>query len=181
MGNIHSFAATYSEARDKFLAAARVAGAVTHRYDNPTKSPAGEPLSTDLARIGPDDASKIVVAISGTHGAEGFSGSGFQVDWLATVGAAGLPAGTAVLFVHAINPYGFAWTRRVTEEGNDLNRNYVDHGKPYPVNDGYLEIADVLIPADFSERGRKEADAELAAYRQKVGDIAFFRAMSGGQ
>ena len=29
MANIHSFAADYSEARDKFLAAARVAGATT--------------------------------------------------------------------------------------------------------------------------------------------------------
>ncbi len=181
MANIHSFGATFGEARDKFLAAARVAGAITHRYDNPTKGPAGEPLSTDIARLGPDDASKIVVAISGTHGAEGFSGSGFQVDWLATVGAAGLPADTAALFIHAINPYGFAWTRRVTEEGNDLNRNYVDHDKPYPVNEGYLEIADVLVPADFSDRGIKAADAKLAAYRQKVGDVAYFRAMSGGQ
>ncbi len=142
MANIHSFAADYSEARDKFLAAARVAGAMTYRYDNPAKGPRGEALSTDVARLGPDDASRVVVTISSTHGVEGYCGSGFQVDWLASVGAAGLPKDTAAVFVHAINPYGFAWTRRVTEEGNDLNRNYVDHSKPYPVNEGYLEIAD---------------------------------------
>ena len=53
MANIHSFAADYSEARDKFLAAARLAGATTHRYDNPGKGPKGEPLSTDVARLGP--------------------------------------------------------------------------------------------------------------------------------
>ena len=29
----------------------------------------------------------------------------------------------AVMMVHAINPYGFAWLRRTTEEGVDLNRN----------------------------------------------------------
>ena len=58
MANIHSFAADYSEARDKFLAAARVAGATTYRYDNPAKGPRGEALSTDVARLGPDDASK---------------------------------------------------------------------------------------------------------------------------
>ena len=39
----------------------------------------------------------------------------------------------------------------MTEEGNDLNRNYVDHSKPYPVNEGYLEIADYLIPKDLGE------------------------------
>jgi len=181
MPNIQSFSASYSEARDKFLAAARIAGATTYRYDNPTKGPGGEALSTDIARLGPDDASKLVVTISSTHGVEGYCGSGFQVDWLAHVGMAGLPAGTAALFVHAINPYGFAWTRRVTEEGNDLNRNYVDHGKPYPVNEGYLEIADDLVPADVSEAGIKAADSRLAAYRKKVGDVAYFRAVSGGQ
>lgn len=181
MSSIQSFAADYSEARDKFLAAARIAGAATSRYDNPAKGPKGEMLSTDVARLGPDDAAKIVVTLSSTHGVEGYCGSGFQVDWLAMVGAAGLPKDTAALFVHAINPYGFAWTRRVTEEGNDLNRNYVDHGKPYPVNEGYLEIADWLVPADFSEAGIKAADARLAEYRKKVGDVAYFRAVSGGQ
>lgn len=181
MNNIHSFATSYDEARDKFLAAARIADAWTHRYDNPVKGPRGEALSTDVAWLGPQDASKVVVTISSTHGVEGYCGSGFQVDWLSGVGAAGLPDGTAALFVHAINPYGFAWTRRVTEEGNDLNRNYVDHSKPYPANQGYLEIADDLVPADFSEQGRAAADARLATYRKKVGDVAFFRAVSGGQ
>ena len=106
MSNIQSFAADYAEAREKFLSAARLAGAATHRYDNPTKGPKGEALSTDVARLGPDDATRILVTISSTHGIEGYCGSGFQVDWLASVGAAGLPNGTAVLFIHAINPYG---------------------------------------------------------------------------
>jgi hypothetical protein len=66
MANTHSFAADYSEARDKFLAAARVAGATTWRYDNPSKGPRGEALSTDVARLGSDDASKVVVTISST-------------------------------------------------------------------------------------------------------------------
>ena len=130
MNNIHSFATSYDEARDKFLAAARIADAWTHRYDNPVKGPRGEALSTDVAWLGPQDASKVVVTISSTHGVEGYCGSGFQVDWLSGVGAAGLPDGTAALFVHAINPYGFAWTRRVTEEVNDIYRNYVDLYKP---------------------------------------------------
>jgi len=181
MSNIQSFAADYAEARDKFQSAARLADASTYRYDNPTKGPKGQALSTDVAHLGPDDASKIVLTISGTHGVEGYCGSGFQVDWLASVGASGLPKDTAVVFVHAINPYGFAWTRRVTEEGNDLNRNYVDHSKPYPVNEGYLEIADYLVPSDFSEKGRADADTKLAEYRKKVGDVAYYRAVSGGQ
>ena len=181
MPTVHSFAASYGEARDKFLAAARIAGAATYRYDNPSRGPTGEAMSTDVAWLGPDDASRVVVTISSTHGVEGYCGSGFQVDWMAGVGAAGLPRDTAAMFVHAINPYGFAWTRRVTEEGNDLNRNYVDHGKPYPANEGYLEIADLLIPKDLSPATLEAADAQLAAYRRRVGDIAYFRAVSAGQ
>ena len=92
MPNIHSFATSYAEARDKFLAAARIAGAATERFDNPRKGPSGESLSTDVARVGPADASKVVATISSTHGVEGYCGSGFQVDWLATVGTAGRPA-----------------------------------------------------------------------------------------
>src|SRR4030095_4907592 len=168
MANIHSFAASYSEARDKFLAAARVSGAQTYRYDNPTKGRKGESLSTDVARLGPDDASRVVVTISSTHGVEGYCGSGFQVDWLASIGVAGLPKDTAAVFVHAINPYGFAWTRRVTEEGNDLNRHYVDHSKLYPVNKGHLTISDFLVPKDLSQPTLDAADAKLSAYRKKV-------------
>ena len=53
MPNTHSFAADYSEAREKFLAAAKVAGATTQRYDNPTKGPRGEARSREelLARL----------------------------------------------------------------------------------------------------------------------------------
>ncbi len=39
---------------------------------------------------------------------------------------------TGALLIHALNPYGFAWTRRVTEDNVDLNRNFVDHDKGYP-------------------------------------------------
>src|SRR5260370_8719903 len=134
MANIHAFATDYSEADDKFLAAARLAGAVTYRYDNPAKGPRGEALSTDVARLGPDDASRAVVTISSTHGVEGYCGSGFQVDWLASVGAAGLPKDTAAVFIPAINPYRFAWTRPVTDKANRLTPNSPDATKPDPSN-----------------------------------------------
>ncbi|MEJ0064575.1 MAG: DUF2817 domain-containing protein [Caulobacteraceae bacterium] len=44
--------------------------------------------------------------------------------------------------IHAINPYGFAWLRRVTEENIDLNRNWIDFSQPPPANPGYDELAD---------------------------------------
>ena len=53
--------------------------------------------------------------------------------WLEGVGAGRIdvPPGTAVVLVHAVNPYGFAWRRRANERNVDLNRNFLDPGEPY--------------------------------------------------
>ncbi|HYB54998.1 MAG TPA: DUF2817 domain-containing protein, partial [Alphaproteobacteria bacterium] len=144
------FAADYRDAHAKFLAAAALAGGTLKSYPNPLKGPAGEALSTDVAFFGPEDAKKVLVTVSATHGVEGFCGSGAQVDWLLGPAAAALPRGAAMLFVHAINPHGFAWLRRVTEEGCDLNRNFVDFAKPLPENPGYDELADAIVPRELS-------------------------------
>jgi hypothetical protein len=181
MTTFRSFSIDYSEAREKLLAAAHEARATMLHYETGTRGPRGEELFADIAWLGPDNANKVVMTISGTHGVEGFCGSGFQIDWLLRKGAAALPPGVAALHVHAINPYGFAWLRRVTEEGNDLNRNFVDHTKPYPHNPGYEEIADAVVPAALSGPIYEAAEAKLQAYRAQVGDVAFFRALTGGQ
>src|SRR5581483_10193540 len=132
MNSADSFSATYAEAREKFRAAAVEAGGTLEAVSNPNRGPGGETLATDVAWFGPKTAEKVLVTISGTHGAEGFCGSGAQVDWLRRGEASRLPAGVAVAAVHAINPYGFAWLRRVTEENVDLNRNWVDFDRPLP-------------------------------------------------
>lgn len=176
-----AFAATYDEAREKFLSAAQRAGAVTVRHDNPLRGPRGGSLSTDVCWLGRSDASKVMVLISGTHGVEGFCGSGVQVDWLTRCGSAPLPNDTAVLLIHAINPHGFAWLRRVTEEGNDLNRNFLNAAHPPVDNTAYDAIADALVPPSLSGPIGDAAEARLNAYREKLGDLAYYRAISSGQ
>ena len=77
------FSADYNEARAKFLDAAGKAGAsIENRFNPGAKGPAGEDLYTDVARLGPDNARKVLVIISGTHGNEGFCGSGCQIGYL---------------------------------------------------------------------------------------------------
>lgn len=176
-----SFAADYAEARDKFLVAAGGAGASLRQYACPAAGPRGEALFTDVAWVGDPSARKVLVAISGTHGVEGFCGSGFQVDWLRSGRAERLPADIAVLFVHAINPYGFAWLRRVNEDGVDLNRNYLDPSRPTPHNPGYDEMAHALVPAALTGPVAEEADAFLSVCRQRLGDLRYFRTIATGQ
>lgn len=175
------FSKDYADARQKFLHAAALLGGAMRTYKNPLKGPAGEELSTDIAWFGPEDAKKVLVTVSATHGVEGFCGSGAQLDWLLGPGTAPLPRDTAMLFVHAINPHGFAWLRRVTEEGCDLNRNFVDFDKPLPENLGYDELADAIVPRELSGPVFEAAMKRLEDYRAKHGDRQYNIARSGGQ
>jgi len=135
------FSTTYAEARDKFLSAARAAGASLVAHIHPETGPDGGELATDCAWIGPEAARSVLLLVSGTHGIEGFCGSGAQIDWLNRGEAAQLGPDRAALLVHALNPYGFAWARRVTHENVDLNRNFVDFAVPRPANPDYDLLA----------------------------------------
>src|SRR5215471_719103 len=83
MNAIPHFAQSYAEARDKFVAAARACGARWFRHVHPSARGAeGEELSMDFALLGKHDAPGLLLLISGTHGVEGFCGSGCQVALL---------------------------------------------------------------------------------------------------
>lgn len=176
------FSRDYAEARAKFIATAEAAGGTLGTYVNPgARGPDGEELATDVARFGPADAGRVFLVNSGTHGVEGFCGSGCQIGLLAQGFHRRLPADTALVLSHAINPYGFAWSRRVTEDNVDLNRNFVDHARVGTPNAGYAELHEHLIPADWDGPARRAADQAIAAYVEKNGVRAFQSAVSGGQ
>ena len=93
-----SFADEYGDARHLFLDAATAAGASLTAWENPLRGPHGEPLTTDVAWLGPEDAGRVLVLVSATHGVEGFCGSGVQVDWLVDGAAERLPPDTCLLY-----------------------------------------------------------------------------------
>jgi len=175
------FAPDYPSARRQFRAAAQAAGGTLRVYLNPLRGPGGEELATDTAWFGPADAERVLVLQGGTHGVEGFTGSGAMLDFLAIGGARHLPEGFAALMIHAINPHGYAWLRRVTEENVDLNRNFVDFTAKLPENPGHDELADALVPREIEGPAFAAAEAKIAAYREKHGEKAFQIARSGGQ
>ena len=181
MNSAESFSASYAEARVKFREAASAAGGALEAIANPNRGPDGGELATDVAWFGPRTAEKVLVMVSGTHGVEGFCGSGAQVDWLTRGEAASLPSGTAALLVHAINPYGFAWLRRVTEENIDLNRNWLDFAQPTPENPGYDALADAAVPTEWTHESQRASAAVLRDYGGKHGPLALQQALSGGQ
>jgi hypothetical protein len=176
------FSETYAEARAKFCGAAAESGGALRSWLNPKAcGPNGERLFLDTARFGPADAANMLVLIAGTHGVEGHCGSGAEIAWMRSGGPSKLPPDTGALLIHALNPYGFAWTRRVTEDNVDLNRNFVDHDKGYPKNDAYLEIADAILPVEWNEASAAETERVFGAYAQKHGAFGLQSAISGGQ
>ena len=175
------FAGRYAEARARFLAAAAAAGASIESHPHPLRGPEGERLSCDVARLGPPRASRALVTISATHGVEGHCGSGAQVATLREGLLRDLPRDTCAVMVHAINPHGFAWSRRVTEDNVDLNRNFVDHAQPYPSNPGYEELREAICPATRDAASLAAAQRRLDAYAAAHGPMALQQAISGGQ
>jgi len=180
------FSEGYPDARAKFLDAARAAGADLTSFTHAQRGPDGGELATDVAWWGPADASHILVTISGTHGVEGFFGSATQIDWLrrARTSAPLTDAGTAVMHIHAINPYGFAWLRRTNEDNIDLNRNWIDFAAGVPDNALYEELSADLCPDDWSKQTQDGTGARIAAWIGRHGErgLAIFQqAVSSGQ
>ncbi|MBI1263021.1 MAG: DUF2817 domain-containing protein [Rhizobiales bacterium] len=176
------FSETYAQARAQFVAAAQEAGGQMGSYAHPTaKGPDGEPLFMDTAWFGPDDAESVLLNTCGAHGAEGFGGSAAQLAWIRENGPKTLPAGVAVLLVHAVNPFGFAWTLRGTENNVDLNRNFLDHRVPHPENELYDEIHTILCPARLDKAAIDKMLKGGANFVARHGQWALEDAISRGQ
>lgn len=176
------FADDYVAARRAFLlAAGEIGAAVDGRVHEEARGPRGEALWLDAARYGPPDARRVLLTLSGVHGVEGFCGGAMQLGTLRDLAtAAPLPRDTALLCVHAVNPYGFAALRRVDADNIDVNRNFLDwEADPaLPDNPGYRRLRDILSPAEW------DPDANLAAAdaaRAEIGETAWRTAHSGGQ
>lgn len=175
------FSQTYEEARSKFLAAAAAAGLDVQSHAHPMLGHDGEALAMDVVRHGPVDAAALLIVSSACHGVEGFCGSGVQTALLRDRAwrDAAADARVAVLYVHALNPYGFSWWRRTTQENVDLNRNFHDFSGPLPRNDAYDELAAAIVPASWPPPD--DVEAVLQRYAAQHGMAKLQQAISGGQ
>ncbi|MFT3664292.1 M14 family metallopeptidase [Piscinibacter sp.] len=175
------FSHGYAQARARFLAAAESAGLDVESHVHPLLGRDGETLAMDVAREGAKDAGALLIVSSGCHGIEGFCGSGVQHALLGDASWHALlrDSGVAVLYVHALNPHGFSWWRRVTQENVDLNRNFHDFTRPLPANPGYDEIAALLVPPTWPPS--PEVAAALQRHLAAHGLGAFQQAVTSGQ
>ena len=127
------------------------------------------------------EAREALILISGTHGVEGFCGSGCQVNFLRDDALLNEfeDAGVRVVLLHALNPYGFSHIRRTNEDNVDLNRNFRDFSQPIPPNTDYAEVHGFMVPATWPPS--PENEGRLMAYVKARGERALQNATSGGQ
>ncbi|WP_176491116.1 MULTISPECIES: M14 family metallopeptidase [Microbulbifer] len=93
------------------------------------------------------DAARLVVLVSGVHGMEAPTGAAMQQLFVDMLRAGQLPGDFDVLMLHALNPYGFKYGRRATENNVDLNRNLDTNAALFASdNQGYRQLREFLLP-----------------------------------
>jgi hypothetical protein len=165
------------------MAAAQSRSATIKSFLHPSmRGPAGEDLAVDVAVLGNGAASRVLMIVSGTHGVEGYAGSGCQVHFLRSDLCSTLLQGLRVILVHAANPYGFAYDRRTNEDNIDLNRNFIDFSSPSPVNSDYCEYSSNFLPSGGTLADYEHALARIDAAARERGGYQFLKkALQPGQ
>lgn len=137
--------ADYASARARFRAAAERLDWRPEAHVIPGTGPNGEELTIDAAISPHPDARKVLIVSGGLHGAEGPFGSAVQLAALECFAAEPPPAGVRYLFIHALNPWGYAHGRRVDADNVDPNRNFLRPGEEYTGSPPTYQFFDYLL------------------------------------
>jgi hypothetical protein len=173
------FPSDYATARCAFLTAAEKVGASIETYLHPNRGPVGEELATDVALFGSLRANNVLVLVSGTHGVEGLPGSGLLVAQIRSGLRPAPRSDLAIMMVHALNPFGLAFQRRVNEDNVDINRNFAAFPTDLP-NPEYDRLHEWLMmpPNGLGQLRRMIA---FGTYVARKGTRSLQRAITKGQ
>lgn len=183
---VDCFERSYRKSRERLLTSIRnLANVHPVLIDSraiPEKGPDGETLATDFVLIGARRPRRALIVSSGTHGVEGFAGSAIQHDFLEhRVARLKLAADTAIIIIHANNPFGFSWLRRVTANNIDINRNFMTRFDPQQVSPDYDALYDVLNPTDLDPEKEAQRWAQVEAFMAENGQARTQKAITEGQ
>ena len=140
------FSPDYETAKTRFVDFSNHLITDRQSFHIPLAQSADESLSIDVMHLG-HNPEKLLVLSSGLHGVEGYLGSAIQLAWLKALQESEVSLqGCSVLLIHAINPYGFKYLRRVDEHNVDLNRNFLSADNPVGENKVYSSFHRLLNP-----------------------------------
>ena len=139
------FSSDYAQARQYFREAAKALDARLESLTLKARGPNNLLLTIDIAWLGATLPRRVIVHQSGVHGVEGFAGSAIQLRIMSNPPK--LRNDTALIFVHAFNPYGMSWLRRTNEYNVDLNRNCLLEGENWSgATEGYRKFNTLINP-----------------------------------
>ena len=138
------FPANYDSSRARFRdACARLKG-LCASWPIPSRTDPGLTIDHGFFSRGGD---RLLVIQSGIHGTEAASGAAVQAFVMDTYLEPLLSQGIDVLFIHALNPWGFKHGRRNDEFNINLNRNFSVDGSDYRFdNQDYRRFRRVFEP-----------------------------------
>ncbi len=146
------FPKSYDDARQTFLSLteawkARWPGAEARSYQVPSQKDHG--LFVDYLYLPAKKEPRAIIALtSGVHGPETFTGHALQRLFLEALLPSFSKEDVGFLIVHSLNPFGFKYERRSTENNVNLNRNFASTEETFNhENPGYAKLASALEPA----------------------------------
>ena len=157
VNNLQYFQESYNDCRNSFLAEAKK---TKRMYKNVSmlnfkiESEVDTDLTIDYCYIPAQKTfERLFVLTSGIHGVEGYVGSAVQQMFLKEILNEINLDNLGLLLIHGINPYGFKYNRRVTENNVDLNRNCsTDKALFESINYGYSDLIGMLNPTQKVNR-----------------------------
>jgi hypothetical protein len=149
--NLKYFQESYNDCRKGFLAEAHEIKGLYNDVNISNikiESKVDHDLTIDYCYIPAQKKSKrLFILTSAIHGVEGYVGSAVQQMFLKELIKEVNLDNLGLLVIHGINPYGFKYKRRVTENNIDLNRNSSTDSTLYEsTNSGYSDMSSMLNP-----------------------------------
>lgn len=144
------FPSDYEESRIAFRQLSRELQTQYKRVESfqiPIASSRDSSLTIDGCYLPGKKPDKLLILISGTHGTEAYTGAAMQQLFAREYLDTSFLSKSALLMIHGLNPYGFKYNRRVTENNVDLNRNGVINPATFDEkNDYYSTVYSMLNP-----------------------------------
>lgn len=154
ISHLKYFKETYQESRQSFRACLENVVSINPlaklgKIDIPSEIDSD--LTIDYLEIPSKKKTKsTLIMTSGMHGVEAGAGAAIQRHFLDKIFNHYIDTNhTSILLIHSINPYGFKYNRRVTENNVDLNRNFLKNRKGFQrFNEGYPKVFEFLNPKE---------------------------------
>lgn len=149
---------SYRNSRDRFLQMTEGISSLRFQMTKfKVPSAVDQDLSVDIAYLPAAKPQNLIVIMTGVHGGEGYAANAVMAQFMDSIFPKLQKSNTGFVFVHALNPYGFKYFQRTTENHVDLNRNFPVKPNLYESkNTPYESVRSLLIeeaPLNISSLG----------------------------